>query len=213
MQVQTILVGDVRPYHRNPREHTDESVESVKNSIIKFGFRVPIVLDEENTIITGHGRFKAVQSLEGELDERIEELREMDRDQLADNLEVVNDGRVFCIFETELDGRTADEYRISDNKIAEASEWDFDKLEDELEAIDTDDVVGYEPEDLDNLIADYEPPDPELEDEDDDPLTEDDTLGPTEDEAPTVELVCPECLESVEVDAEIAKREFEVMTE
>lgn len=214
MEVQTVDIGDVRPYHRNPREHTSDSVDSLKDSILKFGFRVPVVLDADNTIITGHGRYKAVQELEGEIHERVDQLREAGRDDLADNLQAVHEGQLFAIHEGELDGRTVDEFRVSDNKVAEQSEWDFDALEAELEELDSDEPVGYEPEDLDNLIENYDMPEPELDEEDDSPLDEDDTIGAADGEDdPTVDLVCPECLETVEVDAEIAKREFEVLSD
>lgn len=209
MDVRTIPLSDVRPYHRNPRQHSEESSDALQDSIRKFGFRVPVVLDDDDTIVTGHGRFKAVQQLEGTLDSRIERLRELDRDDLADNLAIVNQGKLFVTYEQELDGRTLDEFRISDNKIAEESDWDFDLLEDELETLDTEEVVGYSEEDLDGIIEDFEPSDddePELDDDD-----FDDTVGATEDDEPVVELVCPECLETVEVDAEIALREFEIL--
>lgn len=218
MQIRTVDSGEIRPYHRNPRDHTDESLDSLKSSITKFGFRVPLVLDDEHTIVTGHGRFQAVQDLEGNLDQRVEQLRDVGRDQLADNLAMVNDGTVPVIFESELDGRTIDEYRISDNKVAGASEWDFNALENELEqALDVDgEVVGYDDETLAGLVESYEVPDPPDDDDDADPF--DDTLGETEttpedDEAEddVVELICPECLETVHVDAELALREFEAL--
>jgi len=213
MDVRTIPLSDIRPYHRNPQEHTDKSSDALQESIRKFGFRVPVVLDSDDTIVTGHGRFQAVQQLEGELTGRIERLREVDRDDLADNLAIVNEGKLFVTYEQELDGRTLDEFRISDNKIAEESDWDFDLLESELETLDTDDVVGYTDEDLAGIIEDFEveaDDEPELDDSDDE---FDDTVGATEEDEPVVELVCPECLESVEVDAEIALREFEILAD
>ena len=215
MEVKTVSLSDVRPYHRNPRQHGNESIDSVKESITKFGFRVPIVLDKNNTLITGHARFKAAQDLEDNLTERIEELRDVGRDDLADNLEMVNLGELPVIYETELDGRTVDEYRISDNKIAEASEWDFEALEDELLELDTGNVVGYSEQQLEDLVDDFEASDDEdldVDEEDEsDPFG--DTVGPVEDDEPTVDLICPDCLETVEVDAELALREFEVLSD
>lgn len=214
MDVQTVSIGDIRPYHRNPREHTSESISELQAAIRKFGFRIPVVLDEENTIVTGHGRFKAVQQLEGELDDRIESLRDVGRDDFADNLETINDGKLFAIFEEELDGRTVDEFRISDNKITEMSSWDRQLLQSEIEEIGANQIVGYDEEDLDDLLPDYEA---ELEepggddDEDDDPFG--DEVGHVEEDDRVVELVCPECLEQVDVDAELALREFEVLSE
>jgi len=185
------------------------------SSIRKFGFRVPVVLDKDGTIVSGHGRFKATQQLEGKLDGRIEELREVGRDELADNLEVVNAGKIYATYESELDGRTLDEFRISDNKIAEASDWDYDQLEDELLQLDLEDegVVGYTEDELENIVDSFEVEEDEEPDIDPEPSDLDgDAVGAVDpEEDPTVELVCPNCLENVDVDAELAMREFEML--
>lgn len=47
--------SDIRPYERNPRKN-DDAVEYVANSIREFGFRQPIVVDKDMTIIVGHTR-------------------------------------------------------------------------------------------------------------------------------------------------------------
>lgn len=50
------------PYENNPRLN-NSAVEAVANSIRKFGFKVPIVIDKNNVIVAGHTRYKAVQTL------------------------------------------------------------------------------------------------------------------------------------------------------
>ena len=56
-------IDDVVPYDSNPREHAPEQIEQVANSIKEFGWTMPILIDENNEIIAGHGRLLAGKSL------------------------------------------------------------------------------------------------------------------------------------------------------
>jgi len=62
MQVELRAVGGIRPYDNNPRIN-DPAVEAVAASIQEFGFRQPIVVDEDGVIIVGHTRHKAALKL------------------------------------------------------------------------------------------------------------------------------------------------------
>ncbi len=53
----------ITPYARNSRTHSDEQVAQVAASIKEFGWTNPILVDETNTIIAGHGRLMAAQRL------------------------------------------------------------------------------------------------------------------------------------------------------
>src|SRR5262245_53134811 len=55
-------IATIRPYPHNPR-HNDQAVAAVAASIREFGFRQPIVVDEEGIIIVGHTRYKAALQL------------------------------------------------------------------------------------------------------------------------------------------------------
>ena len=55
-------ISEIHPYEHNPRNN-DAAVEPVAQSIKNFGFRVPILIDREGTIIAGHTRYKAAQLL------------------------------------------------------------------------------------------------------------------------------------------------------
>ena len=55
--------GDLVPYARNSRTHSEEQVGQIASSIREFGFTNPVLVDEENTIIAGHGRIMAAQKL------------------------------------------------------------------------------------------------------------------------------------------------------
>lgn len=63
IRVKYVPIGDVHPYEDNPR-HNDEAVEAVANSIREFGWKQPIVVDADGTIIAGYTRWKAAKSLE-----------------------------------------------------------------------------------------------------------------------------------------------------
>jgi len=55
--------GDLVPYARNSRTHSEEQVGQIAASIREFGFTNPVLVDEENTIIAGHGRVMAANKL------------------------------------------------------------------------------------------------------------------------------------------------------
>lgn len=92
---------------RNSRKHPERQIESLKKSIKEFGFTSPILVNKDNTILAGHGRFEAGLSLE---------MKEFP-----------------CI---KLDNLTQEQerlYLIADNAIALQSEWDYDILDVELD--------------------------------------------------------------------------------
>ena len=55
MHVELRPISSIRPYDNNPRLN-DAAVDAVAASIKEFGFRQPIVVDEEGVIIVGHTR-------------------------------------------------------------------------------------------------------------------------------------------------------------
>ena len=62
MEVENIKIDELKPYKNNPRLN-DDAVEYVAESIKQFGFKVPIVIDKNNVIVTGHTRLKASKQL------------------------------------------------------------------------------------------------------------------------------------------------------
>src|SRR6516165_11928490 len=62
MQIEMRPIGSIRPYDNNPRLN-DPAVDAVAASIKAFGFRQPIVVDEQGVIIVGHTRYKAALKL------------------------------------------------------------------------------------------------------------------------------------------------------
>jgi ParB-like chromosome segregation protein Spo0J len=102
--------GDLVPYARNSRTHSEEQVGQIAASIREFGFTNPVLVDEENTIIAGHGRIMAAQKL---------------------GLEDVPTITLTGLTETQ---RRA--YVIADNSIAMNAGWDEEMLKKELRDLD-----------------------------------------------------------------------------
>ena len=122
-------IESIRPYENNPRCN-DAAVDTVAESIRQFGFRQPIVVDEDGVIIVGHTRYKAAQKL---------------------GLETVP-----VHVATGLTPAQVRAYRIADNKSAEASTWDLDLLPielAELQGMDFDlSMLGFDDDELAKLL-------------------------------------------------------------
>lgn len=103
MKIIDAKISDLIPYAFNNRVHGDQQIDRIANSIKEFGFNQPIVIDESNIILVGHGRFAAAQKL---------------------GLEVVPVLKLDNLTEAQKKA-----YRILDNKLAADSEWNFESLE------------------------------------------------------------------------------------
>jgi ParB-like chromosome segregation protein Spo0J len=63
-QVQRVLLTTLKASRRNVRTHSKKQIRQIANSIKAFGWSCPIVVDEDGTIIAGHGRFEAAKLLD-----------------------------------------------------------------------------------------------------------------------------------------------------
>lgn len=128
LDIQEMLTEDLVPYVNNPR-HNDHAVDAVANSIDKFGFKVPIVVDRANEVIAGHTRLKAAKQL---------------------GLETVP-----VIVADDLSEDQVRAFRLADNKVGELAEWDEEILLAELDKIDLDmEQFGFD-EIFNELEEDY----------------------------------------------------------
>ncbi|WP_243343575.1 ParB N-terminal domain-containing protein [Anaerococcus sp. AGMB09787] len=98
-------VDDLIPYVNNPRDNAN-AVDAVASSIKNFGFKVPIVVDKGNEIVTGHTRLLAAKKLGME--------------------------KVPVIVADDLTQNEVKAFRLADNKVGELAQWDFEALENEL---------------------------------------------------------------------------------
>src|SRR5215471_4061596 len=105
MQVEMRDIGTIRPYPNNPR-HNDRAVAAVAASIREFGFRQPLVVDEEGVIVVGDTRYKAALQL---------------------GLKVVPVHVASGLSPARLKA-----YRIADNRTAELADWNQELLVQEL---------------------------------------------------------------------------------
>jgi ParB-like chromosome segregation protein Spo0J len=126
-------ISQIHPYENNPRNN-EAAIEPVAQSIKRFGFRVPILIDGKGTIIAGHTRYEAAKRLD------------MDK--------------VPCIQVDDLTDEQIRAYRIADNKVAEASSWNDDVLRAEMDALKALDVdltdTGFSEVELDGLLREVE---------------------------------------------------------
>ncbi len=137
-QVQPLAVTyvspmEVKPYRNNPKKHSEKQVTQLINSIKEFRFNNPVLIDENNELIAGHGRLLAAQHLHLE--------------------------KIPAIYLTHLTQAQKKAYRIADNKLTENGEWDIDLLKLELkdiEKLDLNlnlDLTGFDNQEIDVLFT------------------------------------------------------------
>ena len=130
LKVQEIELTRLHPWDDNPRVN-DHAVDAVAESIRSFGFNVPILCDQNLTIVAGHTRWKAAQKLG------------------------MTKVPVIAIEMTDVQHRA---FSIADNKTAEIADWDFPKLRALLEGLRSEDVdignLGFSDEEIRRFLLD-----------------------------------------------------------
>lgn len=111
-EVQEVSLHLLKPYANNAKEHSQDQIEMLKNSIKEFGFLSPCLIDKDYNLIAGHGRLEAAKQL---------------------HLSAAP-----CVF---IEGLTDEErraYILADNRLYELGEWNDLILRQEVEEIDFD---------------------------------------------------------------------------
>lgn len=116
MKITDKSIKEIIPYKKNPRKN-DNAVQYVKQSIKEFGFKQPIVIASDGTVICGHTRLKAAEQL---------------------GLKSVP-----CVIADDLTDEQINAFRLADNKVAEYSSWDVDLLYEELLEISDIDMYDF----------------------------------------------------------------------
>ena len=130
MEIIYKKVQDLIPYVNNSRTHSEEQVNQICASINEFGFTNPLLIDEKDSIIAGHGRLIASKKLGME--------------------------EVPCIVLKGLTEAQKKAYIIADNKMALNAGWDEELLKIELEnlkELDFDlELTGFNVDELDDIF-------------------------------------------------------------
>src|SRR5947207_15946793 len=130
MKIEYTPVRELRPHPNNARTHSKKQIRQIANSIAKFGFCNPVLIDDAKQIIAGHGRVEAAKLL---------------------GIDAVPTCRLSHL--SEADKRA---YILADNKLAEKAGWDKELLAIELQGlIDLDvevEVTGYEMPEIDLVL-------------------------------------------------------------
>ena len=63
MKIELLAIDKIKKYENNAKLHPREQIEQIKKSILEFGNNDPIAIDENNVLIEGHGRLKALKQL------------------------------------------------------------------------------------------------------------------------------------------------------
>lgn len=132
MQIEQIKTDELLPYARNSRTHSSDQVAQIAASIKEFGFTNPILIDDDNSIIAGHGRVMAARRL-----------------HLKD---------VPCIRLSHLNESQKRAYVIADNKLALNAGWDDEMLKIEISdlhesSFDTE-LLGFSTEEIKAMLDD-----------------------------------------------------------
>ena len=133
--LEKIIYSDItklKPYSNNARIHSSKQIEQIARSITSFGFTNPILVDDNNEIIAGHGRYLAAQLL------KLQSVPTIRLQHLSDKQKKA--------------------YILADNKLAEKAGWDRETLKIELQnivEIDLDfdlTLTGFETPELDLIF-------------------------------------------------------------
>ena len=63
LSIENVPLGILKLDRRNPRQHSRQQIAQIARSIEAFGFNVPILVDENLTVLAGHGRAQAGQQI------------------------------------------------------------------------------------------------------------------------------------------------------
>ncbi|WP_231565620.1 MULTISPECIES: site-specific DNA-methyltransferase [Paracoccus] len=128
--------GQLVPYARNARTHSEDQIAQIAASITEFGFTNPLLIGEDSVIIAGHGRLMAAQRL--------------------------GLSEVPVIVLAHLNAAQRRALVVADNKIALNAGWDTEILLEQIELIRADgfdiDLVGFSDDELGELLAEIEAP-------------------------------------------------------
>jgi len=130
----TRSIGILNPFEQNSRTHSEAQIEEVCNSMRKFGFTNPVLIDEDNTIIAGHCRITAAK--------------------------IVGIDEIPCVILKGLSDVDKAAYVIADNKLALNAGWDFNILQNQFEYLKANEfdtsLTGFSRDEIDQIMQPLE---------------------------------------------------------
>lgn len=128
MTIVEMPLTEIFPYANNPRRN-EKAVKAVMNSIKEFGFKNPIIVDENKIIISGHTRRLAAMRL-GLTKVPVVVAKDLTEDQVR-------------------------AFRLADNRVASFASWDEEKLKEEIAGIDNIDLsdFGFKTDDIREIFT------------------------------------------------------------
>ena len=132
-EIVSYQVDDLIPYENNPKNHPANQIDQIVDSINEWGWTMPLLIDEQNNVIAGHGRLLAAKKLG------------------------INE--VPCIVAREWSDEKKKAYCIADNKLTENSTWSKDFLKLNFEFLIENDfdlsLTGFNADEIADLIPDF----------------------------------------------------------
>ena len=133
MQVEMIMISDIKTDRKNARKHSEKNLAAIQGSLAKFGQQKPIVIDDKNTIIAGNGTLEAARALGWTA--------------------------VGCV-RSDLVGTDRTAFAIADNRTSELATWEDAVLRDSLTALDEIGFdlgsIGFDGDDLKQWLGEKE---------------------------------------------------------
>lgn len=130
--VRVVQIKELVLNEHNPRDHTLEQIEQISRSMDEFGWTIPVLIDEQNVILGGHGRVRAAR-LKGWTEAPVVTAKGWSEEQKR-------------------------AYLIADNQIAANSSWDRKQLQSELRNLVSNDfdvtLLAFSDEEFGKLMLD-----------------------------------------------------------
>ncbi len=175
---ENVEINKLKPYEKNSRVHSEEQIKQIENAIQEWGWTMPILVDEQYTIIAGHARFTA-----------------------ASNLGI---DQVPTLMAKGWTDKQKQAFVIADNRISENSSWDMGLLHSELKQLADSgfdvDLTGFD----NSMLANFTPTImPSMSNNE---ITSDDIYNAEQNqqnignnEVHTQTVFCPKCMHSFEI--------------
>ena len=116
MEIVEKKLSELKPYKNNPKRHSKEQIDYLANSLTEFGWKQPLVIEPDGTIIAGHGRYLAAK-----------ELAKADKQW----------NKVPCVLADDLTEDQMRAYRLVDNRVFE-DDYDLELEFAEMQEIELD---------------------------------------------------------------------------